>query len=361
MTMTTAIARIEDDGLGQELVLHRGEFMRMLGDERSAERFIQEAWAAVNANPFLRQCTPESLFGALRFAAQINLPVGGPLQQFHLTPRQVWNPNLVDPESGERGGKEWQVIPVVGYNGLITLAKNTGEYDAIEGKAVYSNDEFEPPWDDETGTHFKLRPAPDGQRGELIGVIGRALEKGADRALVEWIDAKTIRKTIRPHNWVKTPWKTHEEAMFRKSGVRRVSKYTAKSRASWRFALALEGDQALILAGDGDDLVITHDEPATEDWQTLIRATDDKADLDTVYHRLGASGQLTDDLAALVFAHAATLTKDSRPPKAQPSPEEVAAKSLGREVSDEASDAAQDPAEPTEAEWAAIRAAERGA
>jgi recombination protein RecT len=326
MTITsTAIVRIEDDETGQQLLDHRGEFIRMLGGPAEAERFIQEAFSALNANPFLRQCTPESLFGALYFAAQIGLPVGGPLQQFHLTPRMVYD--------AVADRKIWKIVPVVGYNGLITLAMNTGEYDAIEGKLVYANDDFESPYDDESGTHFKLRPAT-GDRGALIGVIGRALVKGADRSLIEWLDIETIRKTMRPDNWMKTPWKDHEDQMVKKSGVRRVSKYTAKSRASWKFALALEADQAVITLGEGtDELIIDHKAEPTEDWVSLIKATDDKADLEKIYRHLGLGGELSDDLAALIAAHSTTLTKDSRPDR--PSAAEAAAAGAGRELNGE--------------------------
>lgn len=338
MSMTTAVATIEDDAIGQQLFAHRDDFVRFLGGEMQAERFIQEAYSALNANPFLRQCTPASLFGALYFAAQIDLPVGGPMQQFHLTPRQVWNPKT--------GAKEWQVVPVVGYNGLITLAMNTGEYDAIEGKLVYSNDEFEEPWDDETGTHFKLRAAR-GDRGEIVGVIGRALVKGADRALIEWLDIDEIRDRMRPQNWVKTPWKTDEPQMVKKTGIRRVSKYTAKSRASWKFALALDADQAVVNLESDGEITVSHDEPPTEDWKSKILATKDKADLEHVWQQIVASQprDVIEEMRPLVAAHGGSLTVDSRTDK--PSPAEIAAAAVGHETG-----------ELTEAEYERLAAAE---
>jgi len=321
----TDLAVIESDPIGSQITDRTPDFIRMLGSRTEAERFVQEAFAAVNANPFLRQCTPESLFGALYFAAQVGLPVGGPLQQFHLTPRQVWNPRLK--------AKEWQVVPVIGYNGLITLAKNTGEYDAIEGKLVYSNDEFEAPYDDETGTHFKLRPAK-GDRGELIGVIGRALVKGSDRSIIEYLTADEIDRTIRPTGWEKTPWRTHRPQMFQKTGIRRVSKYTAKSRESARFAQAIEADEAVIRVTPTGELEVDHTEAPAEDWAALVAAANDKAQLQVLWQRLVASERpdTIDKYRAEFAARGAQLINDSRPVEDRPTPAEQAAAQYGHEL-----------------------------
>lgn len=320
--MTSTLARIEDDPAGRALFDRREDFVRFLGGEQEAERFIQEAFSALNANQYLRQCTPSSLFGALYFAAQIGLPVGGPMQQFHLTPRHVWNAGI--------GAKEWQVVPVVGYNGLITLAMNSGEYDAVEGKLVYTNDDFVAPWDDETGTHFTLKPAPLAERGEIRGVIGRALVKDAQRSLVEYLDIETIRETMRPTNWEKTPWKTHEDQMVKKTGIRRVSKYTAKSRASWKFALALDADEAVVNLTDSNELAVDRSEPPTEDWEAIITATKDRAALEQEWKRMVASQPRTvvEKYRPLVKMHGSKLTIDTRADK--PSQEEIQAVEAGR-------------------------------
>lgn len=319
---TTALAVIEEDVLGKRLVDGLPEWTRMLGSEKDAERFIQEAWAAIIANPKLRECTPASLFGALYFGAQLGLPIGGPMAQFHLTIRKG------------------AVVPVVGYGGYITLAMNTGEYDAIEGKLVYANDEFTPPYDDETGTHFRLTPAR-GARGALIGVIGRALVKGADRSIVEYIDIETVRAVHRPDYWESTPWKMHEADMVKKTGVRRVSKYTSKSRESWRFALAAQGDQAVATVNEAGELEFEHETGPTEDWAALINdpKLDDKADLAVLADRIRGiengervrDSEMTSDLRALVLARAGTLSKDSRPQAEQPSEAEREALALGRD------------------------------
>jgi recombination protein RecT len=301
----TDLMRRDDDQFAVGLFERKADFQKALGGALDAQKFLADAMSAINANPKLRMCTPESLLGALYFAAQLGLPVGGPLQQFHLTPREVWNPR--------EKKKQWQVVPVVGYPGLIKLAMNSGEYDTIGGIVIYENDEFEKPWSDQAGKHFRHREA-DGDRGAIIGVVGYATVKGSNRSEIEWIPIDIIESNHRPVHWDKTPWATHTEQMVKKTGARVVSKYTAKSTAQEKFALAMLGDGAVVTKVDGsDDLDFEYDAGATEDWAALIDATVDKAELEVLYQRMGQSGELTDDLAARVLAHSATLTKDSRP------------------------------------------------
>lgn len=301
---TTELAKREDDAFSTALMSQRADFQNALGDALQAEKFLADALTAIEANPRLRSATPESLLGALYLAAQLGLPVGGPLQQFHLTLRSVYN--------YDRKQKESVVVPIIGYPGLIKLGMNSGEYDTIGGIEVYANDEFDKPWSDHTGKHFKHRAA-DGDRGELIGVIGYATVRGSQRSEIEWIPAEVVRENHRPQQWEKTPWKTHEAQMFKKTGARVVSKYTAKSTAQEKFALAMFADSAIVRKIDGQEqLAIEHADLPSEDWAGLIAKTDDKADLSALYHRIGQAGELTDELTAQVTAHASTLTKDSR-------------------------------------------------
>lgn len=84
----------------------------------------------------------------------------------------------------------------------------------------------------------------------------------------------------------------------------------------------------------------------TEDWITLVRATDDKKDLAELADRIRDAGEMTGDIRAVILAHAGTITKDSRPKDEQPPAEEQAAKALGTTT------------ELTEAEYEAKSAAE---
>src|SRR5690606_34249157 len=95
---TTKNPTIED-----HLRRYEPESQRALGQSMDAAKFAQDALTAIKANPAIATADARSLFGALFLAAQLRLPVGGPLAQFHLTIRKV---------KGEP-----TVVPIIGYNG----------------------------------------------------------------------------------------------------------------------------------------------------------------------------------------------------------------------------------------------------
>lgn len=208
------------------LTKYEPEFQRALGQSMDAAKFTQDALTAIKQNPQIGQSDPRSLFGALFLAAQLKLPVGGPLAQFHLTTRKV------------KG--QLTVVPIVGYNGFIQLAMNTGLYSKVSA--------------------FLVRA--DGDRGTVVGVIAYAKVKGFEESSWVYIDADTIRKVHRPQYWENTPWKDNEGEMFRKTAVRVLQKYLPKSVEAAGLAQAAQADQAVVRKVDGlPDLEIQHDDP----------------------------------------------------------------------------------------------------
>lgn len=100
---------------------------------------------------------------------------------------------------------------------------------------------------------------------------------------------------------------------------------------------------------------------ASRDWLALIKATDDKADLAKLYAELRDTGEWTENLAAEIMAHSATLTKDSRPaqigaPGHTGDPEVDAPATVAPVEDMPPTEPERDPAYPTEEEIAAIEA-----
>lgn len=222
------------------------ELSRALGDAFDVKKFAQDALTTIRGNEKLMQADMRSIFGAVFLAAQLRLPIGGPLQQFHLTPKRV------------KG--EWACVPMVGYQGYIQLAMNTGHYSRVSAFCVYENDYFVQGASSERGEFYDFKRA-DGDRGALKGVVGYAKLVGHNETAFIYLDAATVRSKHRPSNWERSPWATHEGEMFRKTSIRVLQKYLPKSVEAQPLALAAQADQAVVRKIDGTEtLSIKHDE-----------------------------------------------------------------------------------------------------
>lgn len=240
------VERSQSATIEDYLKKYEPEFARSLGKSMDAAKFAQDALTAIKKTPQLQQADMRSLFGALFLAAQLKLPVGGPLQQFHLTPRKVQG--------------SWTVVPVIGYQGYVQLAMNTGLYSKIGAFNVHERDHFTAGANSERGEFYDFEAAP-GDRGELRGVIGYAKVKGFDETSFVYLDADRIRSRHRPANWEKTPWKSDEGEMFRKTAIRVLQKMLPKSIDAAPLALAAQADQARVSKVDGvDSLTVEHDD-----------------------------------------------------------------------------------------------------
>jgi recombination protein RecT len=170
--------------------------------------------------------------------------------------------------------KDVQVI--VGYKGLVDLARRSGQIISVAAHAVYEHDLF----DFEYGLEEKLshRPAR-GDRGEVIAFYAVAkMKEGGHAFEVMWreeVDAirdasqnayrKGNKGEMVPNKM--SPWWDHYESMGRKTVLRRLAKYlplsvefatavtmeeVAESGKSQRLDTVLEGEYAPSF-GDEDD------------------------------------------------------------------------------------------------------------
>ncbi len=251
-----AVAAKKNPTIEDYLVKYEPEFQRALGSSMDAAKFAQDALTAIKQNPQIGQADPRSLFGSLFLAAQLKLPVGGPLAQFHLTTRKV------------KG--QLTVVPIVGYQGYVQLVMNTGLYSKVSAFLVHENDYFKSAANSERGEFYDF-DAADGDRGPVKGVIAYAKIRGYDETAWVYLDADTIRAKHRPHFWESTPWKDDEGEMFKKTGIRALQKYLPKSVESVSVALAAQADQAVVRKVDGiPDLDIQADRNEADETVVVI-------------------------------------------------------------------------------------------
>ena len=184
----------------------KGEFAKALPAHVTIDRFLRLALTELRMNSLLGNASAESLLGGLMTAARLGLDVGGPTGHFYLTPRRI------------KG--DWSVVPIVGYRGLIELARRAG-VGQVNAQLVRDGDHFAEGFDNERGFYAEWQPMTGGGNDRsVIGVLAAArLENGDVQHRYLTIDEVMDRKA-RGAAGDKGPWATDLDAMIRKTGIR---------------------------------------------------------------------------------------------------------------------------------------------
>ncbi|MCP1355436.1 recombination protein RecT [Aneurinibacillus migulanus] len=179
------------------------EFAKALPAHMTAERLARVALTTIRTTPKLLECTIPSLMGAVVQAAQLGLEPGL-IGHCYIIPY----------------GKEAQFI--IGYKGMIDLARRSGQIQNIYAHAVYEADHFEY----ELGLHPKLEHKPaSGRRGAMTYVYAVAHFKDGGYQF-EVMDMEEIeRRRQRSKASKNGPWVTDFEEMAKKTVIRHMWKY----------------------------------------------------------------------------------------------------------------------------------------
>lgn len=275
MGQTTNIAKLKqtskmvarDAGIGSVKTFFESQkatLAAVLPRHVSPDRMLKIALGALRTTPKLMECTVESLMGAVVQCSQLGLEPNTPLGHAYLIPF----------EKKKKVGGEWvtekvETQIVIGYKGLIDLARRSGQVVSIAAHAVYEHDHF----DYAFGLDEKLEHKPAmSARGRVIAFYavaklvggGHAFEVMSAEQVNEIRDASQNYKFARDKE--KTVWGQHYEEMGRKTVLRRLFKYLPVS-IELASAAALDDvgasgrSQALDTVLDGDYITPTDDEP----------------------------------------------------------------------------------------------------
>ncbi|MGX4754893.1 recombination protein RecT [Bacillus licheniformis] len=197
------------------MMQHKESFEMALPKHLDADRLIRLAVTEFRKNPMLKECTPESLLGAVMQAAQVGLEPDA-LGSAYLVPYYNKNKNV----------KEVQLQ--IGYKGLIELVRRSGQVTSIVANEVYENDEF----DFEYGINEKLyhKPTMDADRGKLKCFYAYARFKDGGHAFtvmsVEQINQIRDKFSKSQRNGEHFgPWADHYESMAKKTVIKQLVKY----------------------------------------------------------------------------------------------------------------------------------------
>lgn len=173
------------------------------------ERLARIVTTEIRKVPKLAECTPVSFFGAVIQCAQLGLEPGNALGHAYLLPY----------------GKDVQLI--IGYRGMIDLARRSGQIVSIDARAVYEGDRFEcrlgldphiehePDWSNPNRTQ--------GDKLQFVYAVAKLKDGGIQFDVMSRAEIEAIRARSKAGNG--GPWKSDYQAMALKTVVRRLFKF----------------------------------------------------------------------------------------------------------------------------------------
>ena len=178
------------------------------------DRMFQLAISCYNQTPKLNNCTPETVLSCLMKCSALGM-----------------EPSAVDglgrayilPFKNKNTGK-MEATLILGYKGMIDLARRSGEIKDISARVVHAGDEFEY----EYGLTEGLRHVPstdpiDGRPMTHVYMVAHFKDGGHYIDVMSKAEVDSIRKRSKSPN--NGPWVTDYEAMARKTVIRRAFPY----------------------------------------------------------------------------------------------------------------------------------------
>lgn len=176
------------------------------------ERLTRIVMSECRKTPALLDCSPTSFYGCVLQCAQLGLEPGSALGHCYLLP--FGNGKASD------GRPNAQLI--IGYRGMIDLARRSGQIVSISAHCVHEADEFHY----EFGLHEDCRhvPAAMADRGPVTHVyaVARLVGGGFQFDVMSRAEIEAVRSQSKAGT--KGPWVTHWPEMAKKTVIRRLFK-----------------------------------------------------------------------------------------------------------------------------------------
>lgn len=202
--------------------------MRMaLPKNLTADRLTRIVMTEFRKTPALQECTPASFMAAVLQAAQLGLEPGSALGQAYLVP---FNKRTKNQFGKWVDVKECQLI--VGYRGMISLSRRSGEILSINAYCVHAKDEFTY----QLGLHPDIQhiPSSEADPGPVVFVYAVAQLRGGgvqfevmSRAEIEAVrdQSQGWTSAVKYKTTGLSPWTKHFDEMAKKTVVRKMFKY----------------------------------------------------------------------------------------------------------------------------------------
>lgn len=224
---------------------NRGTLEALLPNHFDSERMLKLALGALRTTPKLAAASLSSLLGSVVTCAQLGLEPNTPLGHAYLLPF-----DKREKRDGQWVTTETQVQVIIGYKGMLDLARRSGQIVSIAAHEVCEGDDFRFAY----GLEEELvhRPAMK-NRGSVIGFYAVAKLQGGGYSFefMSTDEVNHIRDKAAEKNRAKKdgngrpiitgPWLDNYVEMGRKTVLRRLFKYLPISIESLAFASAIDG------------------------------------------------------------------------------------------------------------------------
>lgn len=217
----------------------------------SAAKMMRVVMTTVQRTPKLLDCQESSILGAVLQCSQMGLSPDPLMGEAHLVPYN----------NRKRGIVECQLI--IGFQGYIKLARNTGQISTVYAEAVYDGDDFQR----ELGLEPVLKHIPsdaeerENQKLTHVYAVARFKDGGAQFVVMTAAQVNRIRDRSRAAS--DGPWVTDYEAMAKKTAVKQLAKWLPKS-SELAAAVGLDDRAEAALPQDLGDFIETTAEPVND-------------------------------------------------------------------------------------------------
>ncbi len=234
-----AAAAPEKRGFRDVLEANWGRIASVMPKHASPERLFQIALSAYNTTPHLKECSPGSVLSCVMKCAALGMEpsaVDG-LGRAYILPYK----------NGKTGRYEAQLI--LGYKGMIDLARRSGQLVDISARVVREGDEFEYAFGlEERLRHVPSTEPPAGRQVTHVYMVAHFRDGGHYFEVMSREEVEAVRRRSKSPD--KGPWATDWEAMAKKTVVRRAFPFMPVSVEAQE-ASAQDGSTPRFVDADG--------------------------------------------------------------------------------------------------------------
>lgn len=219
---------------------NKGQLQAALPKHVTAERMIRVVVTSLRKTPALMRCQTVSLISCIYQASQLGLEVDNGLGHAYLVPF----------------GQECTLI--IGYRGMVDLARRSGQVSTIKATLVRDGDHFE--WEEGLDPKLSHKPKADNE-GPVTHVyaVCKLRDGSAQFEVMTLKQVQGIRDKAKSGR--SGPWVTHFEEMAKKTVIRRLFKM---------MPVSIEIARAVSLDEAGDVGLQSFDAPTDEFAAMLV-------------------------------------------------------------------------------------------